>query len=62
MSENIGFILGALFFLILIFGGALMEFLETRRKQKFAHEQEMAKIRASGSSVSRKRTQNERDD
>lgn len=48
MSEYVGWIIGPLFFLILIFGGAFLEFLERRRQQKFAHEREMARIRQDG--------------
>jgi hypothetical protein len=36
------------FLLILIFGGGILEFLEARQQQKFAHEREMARIKAFG--------------
>lgn len=46
MSEHIGLIIGLLFFLVLIFGGSVLEFLDRRRRQKMLHEQEMARIAA----------------
>jgi len=43
---NFGFIMWIMFILILVFVGGLLEFLDARQLQKFAHEQEMAKIKA----------------
>ena len=54
MSEY-GWIIGLGFFLIILFGGGFMEFLETRRQQKFAHEREMARIKASAARAARRK-------